>query len=117
MSALPSTRRRFLTATGGLCAGLAVPYGFTSRSLADESKNDRPLLGAIGLGGQGSSIADRARKFGDLVAVCDVDRNHAERARERFGGKADIYEDYRKLLDRKDIAAVTIGTPDHWHTL
>lgn len=117
MSALPSTRRSFLTTTGGLCAGLIAPYYFTSRSRADEAKTDRPLLGAIGLGGQGTSIADRARKFGDLVAVCDVDRNHAERARERFGGKADIYEDYRKLLDRKDIAAVTIGTPDHWHTL
>ena len=51
-----------------------------------------------------------------MVAVCDVQRQHAERARQEFGGKADIYEDYRKLLERKDIEAVTIGTPDHWHT-
>ena len=50
------------------------------------------------------------------MAVCDVQRQHAERAKEKHFAKADIYEDYRKLLDRKDIEAVTIGTPDHWHT-
>ena len=108
-----SSRRTFLqTATGLFIGGLAAP----SRSRAAESKNDRFIVGAIGMGGQGTGIADRARKFGDIVAVCDVDRQHAERAREKFGAKAEIYDDYRKLLDRKDIEAVTIGTPDHWHT-
>lgn len=116
MSSPRPTRRRFLTTTGGFAASVAAPYWFTSRSRADESKNDRPLLGAIGLGGQGTGITHRARKFGDIVAVCDVDRDHAERARDGFGGKAEIYEDYRKLLDRKEIEAVTICTPDHWHT-
>ena len=59
------------------------------------------------------------RTYGDFLAVCDVDRRHAEKAKDdnHIGkGKADVYEDYRKLLDRKDIDAVIIGTPDHWHT-
>ena len=51
-----------------------------------------------------------------MVAVCDVRLQHAERAKEKDFPKAEICEDYRKLLDRKDIEAVTIGTPDHWHT-
>src|SRR5690606_27439056 len=54
--------------------------------------------------------------YGDVVAICDVDREIAEKAREQFGGKADLYEDYRHLLARPDIDVVMIGTPDHWHT-
>ena len=50
------------------------------------------------------------------MAVCDVDSKHAEGAKARVGGKADVYGDYRKLLDRKDVEVVTITTPDHWHT-
>jgi predicted dehydrogenase len=104
-------------------AGIAIPYllgsartAFSQDAKAQE-KNDRPLVGAIGCGGQGSGIANRARQFGDVVAVCDVDQNRAEAARQRLaGGNADVFKDYRHLLDRKDIDVVTIGTPDHWHT-
>ena len=110
------TRRRFVQTSASLAALAATPYWATSRSRADESKNERPLLGAIGLGGQGTGDARRASGYGDIVAVCDVQRQHAERAKEKHFAKADIFEDYRKLLDRKDIEAVTIGTPDHWHT-
>ncbi|MEX2118337.1 MAG: Gfo/Idh/MocA family oxidoreductase [Pirellulales bacterium] len=117
MSRSRSTRRKFLTDSAKLVgAGAAAGYWFSSASVAKAGKNDRFVLGAIGLGGQGTGIAASATRFGDIVAVCDVDRNHAEAARQRFGGKAEIVEDYRELLDRKDIQAVTIGTPDHWHT-
>jgi predicted dehydrogenase len=85
---------------------------------ADETKakNDRPRVAAIGVGGQGSYIANQAARFGDVVAVCDVDLRNAENSKAALGGKAVVYQDYRKLLDRKDIDVVTNGTPDHWHT-
>jgi predicted dehydrogenase len=116
-----STRRQFLQSTSALVATTAVtPYYFSAeRMLAQESKsaNDRPLIGQIGCGGQGNGITGAATRFGDVVAVCDVDREHAERAKARQGrGKAETFEDYRKLLERKDIDVVTIGTPDHWHS-
>ncbi len=110
------TRRTFVRTSAGLAALAANPYWMTGRLRAQEAKNERPLVGAIGLGGQGSGDARRASEYGDMVALCDVHRQHAERAKEKDFGKAEIYEDYRKLLDRKDIEAVTIGTPDHWHT-
>jgi predicted dehydrogenase len=115
------TRRQFGSSALALAAGafagpFFTPYLFSSAARAQESKNNRPLVSCIGVGGQGSYIAQRASKYGDIVAVCDVQRQHAERAKKDLGGKAEIYEDYRRLLDRKDIEAVTIATPDHWHT-
>ena len=53
---------------------------------------------------------------GDVVAICDVDRQMAEKAREQFGGQAELYDDHRRMLERKDLDVITIGTPDHWHT-
>lgn len=67
----------------------------------------------------GTGDARRHAPFGDIVAVCDVDARHAERARsdEEIGrGKADAYGDYRRVLERDDIDVVSIVTPDHWHT-
>jgi predicted dehydrogenase len=117
MSSSNLNRRQFVRTSAAAAAVTAMtPYWHTALVRAQESKNDRPLVGSIGLGGQGTGIANRAKNYGDIVAVCDVQRQHAERAKNQFGGKAEIFEDYRKLLDRKDIDCVTIGTPDHWHT-
>ncbi len=113
-----STRREFLRSSVALAAaGTVTPYWFTSRSAkAQESKNDRPNIGAIGMGGQGTGDTHSAARFGDVVAVCDVDLNNAERAKAQLGGKPDVYQDYRKLLERDDIDVIINGTPDHWHT-
>ena len=112
-------RREFLR-IGGAAALLALG-GSPARAAgaAFRSKNERPRLGLIGAGGQGIGDGIRAARFGDFTAIADVDRGHAERARahDRLGkGKADACEDYRKLLDRDDVDAVVIATPDHWHT-
>ncbi|HEX3724988.1 MAG TPA: Gfo/Idh/MocA family oxidoreductase [Pirellulales bacterium] len=109
-------RRQFVQTSAGLMALASHPCWMTRRAQAADSPNERPLVGAIGLGGQGTSDAKRAAKHGTVVALCDVHRQHAERAKEKHFQKAEIFGDYRRLLDRQDIEAVTIGTPDHWHT-
>ncbi|NNE01244.1 MAG: Gfo/Idh/MocA family oxidoreductase [Pirellulaceae bacterium] len=113
-------RRQFLkqaAATGAAVSTVAY-FPWTQKAFANQSKNDRPTIGGIGLGGMGTGDCRGHANFGDIVAVADVDQSHAERARsdEKIGkGKADAYRDYRKVLERNDIDVVSIATPDHWH--
>lgn len=134
MSGLKRTRRGFLrTSVGVLAAGIVgrclprrscaaadVVYVETplqtDLSKIDFTRSDRFRVGVIGLRHQGSVLAENALQLGDVVAMCDVDRDVAEMANARLGGKADLYEDYRHVLDRPDIDAVMIAAPDHWHT-
>ncbi|NQT39914.1 MAG: Gfo/Idh/MocA family oxidoreductase [Planctomycetes bacterium] len=117
MSQSKSTRRDFLKkSTGAAVAAGTVPYLFTSSQAKAEDKNDRPNMASIGTGGMGSGDGRSASRFADVVACCDVDRARAERFAGHFEKKPEIYGDYRKLLERKDIEVVTIGTPDHWHS-
>jgi myo-inositol 2-dehydrogenase / D-chiro-inositol 1-dehydrogenase len=117
------SRRRFLSQAGAGLAGVGMapafaPYVFTADAedrAKPRAKNDRLGIAAVGLRYQGSVITEKALPYGDVVALCDVDRQIAEKAREQFGGKAALYEDYRKLLERPDVDVVLIGTPDHWH--
>ena len=113
------SRRSFVKTAGAFAASGSVAYfPWTEKAFANQLKNDRPLVGGIGLGGMGSGDCRGHASFGDIVAVADVDQKHAERAKQdnRIGkGKADVYVDYRELLDRKDIDVVSIATPDHWH--
>jgi myo-inositol 2-dehydrogenase / D-chiro-inositol 1-dehydrogenase len=113
------SRRAFLQGCSTTAAaGLLTPYFFTAGAAeADlaQSPNDRFRIGAIGMRYQGSVVAEKTLPHGDIVAICDVDRQIAEKAREQFGGQAELYEDYRAMLDRKDIEIITIGSPDHWH--
>ena len=113
-----ANRRDFLKVTS-VAAAAATPYfAWNSPAFANQEKIDRPGIGCIGMGGMGTGDARNHANFGDILAVCDVDSKHAERAKNdaRIGkGKADIYKDYRKVLDRQDIDVVSIGTPDHWH--
>jgi predicted dehydrogenase len=112
MAGVRLTRRGFLQSSAALSAGLA---GARTAFAAPRSPNDRLRIGSIGMRYQGSVIADKAQAFGDIVAIADVDRQVAEKARDQFGGQAKLYEDYRDLLARDDVDVVTIGAPDHWH--
>ncbi len=110
------SRRQLLRAAAG---ALAAPYVFTADAQArslPRSKNDRFGIGTIGMRYQGTVNTDHALPYGDVVAICDVDREIGEKAVEHYGGKAQLYEDYRKLLERDDVDVVFVGTPDHWHT-
>ena len=115
---MKSTRRQFFGQSAALAGGLAIPPVFAARAAADapRAKNDQLGIGAIGMRYQGSVITEKARPYGPIVAIADVDRHVREQARASFGSTPAIYEDYRKLLDRKDVDVVLIATPDHWHT-
>ena len=112
-------RRDFLKQSAALAAtGSAVPYFSATPSFANLAANDRPQIGCIGVGSMGTGDARAHGRFGDIVAVCDVDKRHAERARvdgKVGNGKADAYQDYRRVLERDDIDVVSVVTPDHWH--
>ncbi len=115
-----TSRRDFMrtAATASVAAGAITYFPWAQKSFANPMKNDRPRIGCIGMGGMGMGDANEHNRFGDIVAVCDVDALHLEKARidENIGkGKADAYADYRKVLERNDIDIVSVVTPDHWH--
>ena len=113
------TRRQFLGTCGASAAtGLLIPYADTASAqerAVPISPNDRWRIGAIGMRYQGSVITREALPYGDVVAICDVDRHVREQARASFGSTATLYEDYRDLLARDDVDVVLIAAPDHWH--
>ncbi len=124
------TRRDFLKRAASITGALAVwPAARAGTCTKPNSKNDQIQVAAIGTSlykdrwgvtgirdGRGAVVGHQAGELGNMVAVCDVNRKYAEAFASRYDGKCKVFGDYRKLLDRKDIDAVTIGTPDHWHT-
>ncbi len=122
------SRRSFIHRCSATAAATGLPLWFVERELARAeepvkktvSANERPSIALVGCGGQGSGDARDARRFGDIVAVCDVDQKHIDRAVAGFtkDGKVPAkYTDFRKLLESKDIDVIINGTPDHWHSL
>jgi predicted dehydrogenase len=114
------TRRDFVE-TMGMSAGAISLLGTTG--VAAASPNDKIRLGLIGAGSRGNQLLDSFFKQSDIeiIAVADVDDRHAgetaERVKKEKGNLPQSARDYRFLLDRKDLDAVIIATPDHWHAL
>ena len=114
-----SSRRLFLQ--GMAAAGAAtVIVPSANRAYGYLSANERPVFATIGLRNQGWAITSKTFGFADFAALADVDANvlgtNVERTEAKQSHKPDSYKDYRKVLDRQDIDAVMIATPDHWHT-
>lgn len=110
-----SSRRLFLRRSAALAAAVTVTAGSPgSRAAAAES--DRRRIGCIGVGGRGLGVSKQAARFGQVVAICDVDLRNAEKAKKALNESAEVYQDYRKLLERRDVDVIINGTPDHWHT-
>src|SRR5499427_1194090 len=81
--------------------------------------NDRVMIGLIGCGGRGLDVAQLMRKVSGVEygAVCDVYAPNAEMAKQQLNSAARLFGDFRKLLELKEIDAVHIATPDHWHAI
>jgi predicted dehydrogenase len=115
------SRRALLAASSSTAAALAV--GARARA-GGVSANEKLGLALIGCGGQGKhdarSIIEAGRGTVQFVAAADPDASHSEgfvKEMDGKGFKGESYEDFRKLLERKDVDIVVIGTPDHWHAL
>ena len=118
-------RRDFLKSSA---AAATVPFWFSTantNSYGADSPNERPVLGCIGTGSRWNAVGPNAMAFADCIAVCDADANHMEQGRNKVKGiqgkkgqerEVQMHEDYRKILDNKEIDVVTIVTPDHWHS-
>jgi predicted dehydrogenase len=100
------TRRNFLIASGLTALASTRVFG----------ANDTLRIGVIGAGGRMKSLLDAADKVApyQIVAVSDVYSPHCDAVKERSNGMATTHVDYREVLD-KDVDAVIIGSPDHWH--
>lgn len=115
---LSSNRRSFIKQSAFGLAGFALAPYLGQKVAA----SDRLRIAHIGLGGMGNA---HMKWFAELpeveiVALCDVDLDHLSATKKTLeslqpGTKADVYQDFRNILDRNDIDAITCATPDHWH--
>lgn len=110
-------RREFLQRAGLAAAGFAILPSYLKAAPSDKVR-----IAHIGLGGMGNQHMQWFARLPevDIVALCDLDSDHLNGTFQKLkeiqpDNKADLYGDFRKVLERKDIDAVTIATPDHWH--
>ncbi|MEX2138504.1 MAG: Gfo/Idh/MocA family oxidoreductase [Pirellulales bacterium] len=114
------SRRQFLGATARTLAASAIGAPLVvSRhaALAQTSANDRIRVGAIGVGGRASLLLQQLPDSAEIVALCDCNLPRAEAFKAKSNGSWPVYQDYRKLLDRKDIDGVIVATGEFQRVL
>jgi predicted dehydrogenase len=122
------SRRSFLNHCAAIAAATGLPAWFVERELSAagqdpapvKSANDRPGIALIGCGGMGRGDLKSASRFANVVALCDVDVNHAAEVAKQYAANSTPPEqvtDFRRVLDRKDVDIIINATPDHWHSL
>lgn len=111
-----ASRRSFLSKTlRAAAAAAASPAIFTRGFLGAASPNERIVTGHIGVGGMGMGHLSGMKEL--CGAIADVDQTHLAHAAQVVGRYVPLYKDFRQLLDQRDIDAVIIATPDHWHAV
>lgn len=114
-------RRNFIKGTGAAVAGTLLAHSGVMSAAASCMLADKINIGVIGCNGMGWSNVASLLKMNDvdLVAICDVDDNVVQKRVDDYkklrNNKPKTYKDYRELLNDRDVDAVVIGTPDHWH--
>ncbi len=122
------SRRQFLKRTAGLsAAAVAFPMIIPGSALGKNgatAPSNRIVMGCIGVGSQGTGNLEGFLRFPEVrvIAVADVDASHRANAMKKINGTYDNddckeYNDFREMLERKDLDAVSIAVPDHWHSL
>lgn len=121
------SRRSFITSSAGAGALLAIPTIIPASAMGADGKtapSNRIQIGCIGMGGMGTGNMNNFLGFDDcrVVAVCDLDREHLEAAKSTVNRRYDndeckAYKDFRDLIGRGDLDAVSIAVPDHWHAI
>src|SRR5450755_3509641 len=124
-----ASRKKFLQQSSVLLGAGAMASAFDNKAFAYFKNrimpSDQLNIGAIGINGMGWADVKAGLKVPgvNLVAVCDIDKGVIEKRLAELAktgvdtSKIKVYDDYRKLLAQKDIDAVVVGTPDHWHAL
>ena len=118
------TRRSFLRGTTAAGATFAIPAIVPASVFGANAPSNRIVMGAIGVGSQGTGDMQGflGKREVRMVAVCDVEKSHRERAKkivdDRYGNKdCTAYLDFRELIGRGDLDAVLLALPDQWHAI
>ncbi len=118
------SRRQFLASTGAAVAAPLIVPGRVLGAAGQPAPSNRITMGVVGWGmmGPGNTDAFLAQSDCQVVAACDLDKEHLEKAVNTVNGHyknsdCKTYHDFRELLAREDIDAVMLAVPDHWHAL